>query len=51
MESTGNWDVDESNTDQILREKRLQERERRMLENMKKRMDKDQNRIASKINS
>lgn len=51
MESTGNWDVDESNTDQILREKRLQERERRMLENMKKRMDKDRNRIASKINS
>lgn len=49
METTGSWDVDEENTDQMLKEERLLERERRMMENMKKRMDKDRNRIASKI--
>lgn len=49
MENTGNWDVDEENTDKILKEKRRVEREKRVAETMKKRMEKDKSRIASKI--
>lgn len=49
MENTDNWDIEEENTDEILKEKRRLERERRIAENMKKRMDRDKNRIASKI--
>lgn len=49
MESTGNWDIDEQSTNELLKEKRRMERERKLLENMQKRMDKDRHRIASKI--
>lgn len=49
MESTGNWDIDEETTNELLKEKRRIERERKLLENMQKRMDKDRHRIASKI--
>lgn len=49
MESTGNWDIDEETTNELLKEKRRVERERKLQENMQKRMDKDRHRIASKI--
>ena len=49
MENTGAWDIENENTDELLKEKRRIERERRLVENMKKRMEKDKSRIASKI--
>ncbi|XP_065204863.1 uncharacterized protein LOC135834822 [Planococcus citri] len=49
MENTGAWDIENENTDELLKEKRRIEREKRLAENMKKRMEKDKNRIASKI--
>ena len=49
MENTGNWDVDELNTDQMLKEDRQLEREKRIMENSKKRMDKERSRFGSKI--
>ena len=47
MENSGSWDVDELNTDQILKEDRQLERQRRMME--KKRMDKERIPFGSKI--